>query len=257
MVFVAAEAFSCVMVPSVWKTIKSSTDELQCPTVYAITEAFMQLRKKITTEMKVCNIPIKPFAVRSLFASKEGEAVNKDVYSSVKEAYEITFNNASIPDFDKLPKVLDLQNQGINTSDKCYYLDLYVFDSKRTCVNMIDLNMQIWALLRLVVRDEATVYVRASDSKDNVFFVDEFEVSPTIVIEPLLTPLGGFFKTFERNNYMPLHIDWGSVGDSKEHVLRINTSFYPSSDVPPLEIFKSDIVKSLEKEERENDENSR
>ena len=118
---------------------------------------------------------------------------------------------------------------------------------------MIDLNMQVWALLRFIVRDETSVYVRVSDSSDNILFLDEFKVSPTIVIEPLISPIGGYFETVEKNNSMPIHVDWGSVGDSKEHVLRVNTSFYAPSDIPPLEVFKSDLVKSLEKEERDKE----
>ena len=217
-IFAIVEAFPCVMVPSVWKNIESTTEELNSPTVYAMTEVLMQLRKKIATEMKACKIPCKAFAIRGLFAGKDGEIANKETYLKIKEALEIAFKDVLIPDYDKLPKETDISSEQIQASDEYYYLDLYISDSKSTCINMIDLNMQIWALLRLVLRDETTVYVRASDSSNNPFFIDEFEVSPTIVIEPLLTPLGGFFKTVERNNSMPLHIDWGSVGDSKESV---------------------------------------
>ena len=247
------ETFACVMVPSVWKTINSSTEELQSPTVYAMTEAFLQLNKKFATEMKVCNIQVKPFIVRSLFLGKEAGTINEESYLSIKEALKMIFNDAEIPDFDKLPKDIDNPQQQIKVSSDYYYLDLFVSDSKRTSVHMIDMNMQIWALLRFVVRDETTVYVRVSDCSDNLLFVDEFEVSPTIVIDPLISPIGGFLETVEKNNSKPIHVDWGSIGESKEHVLRVNTNFYAPSDIPPLEVFKSDLVKSLEKEEIEKD----
>lgn len=248
--FTAFESLACVMVPSVWKTIDSTTEELQSPTVYAMDEAFLQLKKKFSKEMKACNIPVKPFAVRSLFPGEEGKIISKETYLVVKEALEMIFKDATIPDFNKLPKDTDIPTQPTKNPDKYYFLDLYVSGFKRTNVCMIDLNMQIWALLRMVVRDEIRVYVRVSDSSENLLFVDEFDVSPTVVVEPLITPLGGYFKTVERNNSMPVHVDWGSIGDSKEHVLRVNTSFYAPSDVPPLEVFKSDLVKTLEKEER-------
>ncbi len=247
--FAEIESLACVMVPSVWKTLDSSTEELQSPTVYAMTEAFMQLRKKFSTEMKVCNIPVKPFSVRSIFWGKESKAVNQETYSSIKEALEMVFSDVLIPEFNKLPNENDISSQQTKVSDKHYFLDLYVSDPKKTTVHMIDLNMQIWALLRLVIRDEASVYVRVSDSNNNPLFIDEFEVSPTIVIEPLITPIGGFLETVEKNNSMPIHVDWGSVGDSKEHVMRVNTSFYAPSDYPALEVFKSDLVKKLEKDE--------
>ena len=253
LLFVAVESFACVMVPSVWKTIDSSTEELQSPSVYALAEAFMQFKKKFAKEMKVCNIPVKAFMLRSLLLGKEGKTINKETYLSVKEALEQIFNDVIIPEFEKLPKESDIFSQQSKDSDEQYYLDLYVSDSKTTYINMIDLNMQIWALLRLVVRDEVTVYVRVSDCCENLLFLDEFKVSPTIVIDPLITPIGGFIETFEKNDSKPVHVDWGSVGDSKEHVLRVNTSFYAPSDVPPLDIFKSDLAKSLEKDERDKE----
>lgn len=248
--FSVIESFACVMVPSVWKTIDSSTENLQNPTVYALTEAFMQFKKKFTKEMKVCGIPTKPFSVRCLFSGKEGENINKETYDSIKEALGMIIDDVIIPDFDKLPKAEDFsQHQIQDSNNEHYYLDLYVSDSKRTCVNMIDLNMQVWALLRFIVRDETSVYVRVSDGSDNILFIDEFNVSPTIAIEPLISPIGGYLETVEKNNSTPLHIDWGSIGDSKEHVLRVNTGFYAPSEIPPLDVFKSDLVKKLEKEE--------
>ncbi len=237
------------MVPSVWKTIDSSTEELQSPTVFALTEAFMQFKKKYTKEMKACSIPIKPFKVRGLFSGKESEVTNKETYASIKEAMEMIFNSVEIPDFANLPKETVISSQQITNSGEYHFLDLYVLDSKRTSIQMIDLNMQVWALLRFIVRDETTVFIRVSDSSDNILFIDEFNVSPTIVIDPLITTIGGYFVTVEKNNSTPLHIDWGSEGDSVEHVLRVNSSFYAPSDVPPLDIFKSDLVKKLEKEE--------
>ena len=249
--FSVIESFACVMVPSVWKTIDSSTENLQSPTVYAVTEAFMQFKKKFAKEMKVCGIPVKPFCVRSLFSGKESEVINKETYDSIKEALEMVFIDAIISDYDNLSKAEDFPSHKNTISDERYFLDLYVSDSKRTCVNMIDLNMQVWALLRFIVRDETSVYVRVSDSSDNIIFLDEFNVSPTIVIEPLISPIGGYLETVEKNNSTPLHIDWGSIGDSKEHVLRVNTSFYAPSEIPPLDVFKSDLVKKLEKEEIE------
>jgi hypothetical protein len=241
------------MVPSVWKTIESSTEELQSPTVYALTEAFMQFKKKFATEMKVCNIPVKAFKIRGLFFGKEGETINKETYSYIKEALELIFSDIIIPDFNKLPKESDILSQQTKNPNEQYLLDLYVYNSKRTNISMIDLNMQIWALFRFVVRDETSLYVRVSDGNDNLLFVDEFEVSPTIVIDPLITPIGGFLETVEKNNSTPIHIDWGTVGDGKEHVLRVNNSFYAPSDIPPLDVFKSDLVKSLEKEKRDRE----
>ena len=244
------------MVPSVWKTIDSSTENLQSPTVYALTEAFMQLKKKFAKEMKVCRIPIKPFKVRGLFSGKEGESVTQESYSSIKEALKMIFTDVTIPDFDKIFKETDIASQPTKDSNEYYFLDLYVSDSKRTSVYMIDLNLQVWALLRFIIRDETSVYVRVSDSSDNILFIDEFNVSPTIVIEPIISPIGGYLETVEKNNSMPIHIDWGSVGDNQEHVLRINTNFYAPSDIPPLDVFKSDLVKSLEKEENDKEASS-
>ena len=247
--FSVIESFACVMVPSVWKTIDSSTENLQSPTVYAVTEAFMQFKKKFAKEMKVCGIPVKPFCVRSLFSGKESEVINKETYTTIKDALAMVFIDAIISDYDNLPKAEDISSQETTIYDERYFLDLYVSDSKRTSIHMIDLNMQVWALLRFIVRDETSVYVRVSDSSDNIIFLDEFNVSPTIAVEPIISPIGGYFETVEKNNSMPIHIDWGSIGDSKEHVLRVNTNFYAPSDIPPLDVFKSDLVKSLEKEE--------
>lgn len=249
LLFSAVETFACVMVPSVWKTIDSSTENLQSPTVYALTEAFMQLKKKFAKEMKICGIPIKSFKARYLSSGEESESINKETYLSIKEALGMVFHDIVIPDFDKLPNESDIPLQQSTNSDEAYYLDLYVSDSKRTSIHMIDLNMQVWALLRFIVRDETSVYVRVSDSSDNIIFLDEFNVSPTIAVEPIISPIGGYFETVEKNNSMPIHIDWGSIGDSKEHVLRVNTNFYAPSDIPPLDVFKSDLEKKLEKEE--------
>ncbi|MBR4328848.1 MAG: hypothetical protein IKP71_03270, partial [Candidatus Riflebacteria bacterium] len=149
--FSVIESFACVMVPSVWKTIDSSTEELQSPTVFALSEAFTQFNKKFAKEMKVCRIPIKPFKIRGLFSGKESEVINQETYASIKEALEMIFNEAEIPEFANLPKETVVSSQQIQNSDEYYFLDLYVSDSKRTSIHMIDLNMQVWALLRFIV----------------------------------------------------------------------------------------------------------
>ena len=241
------------MIPSVWKNINTTTNKNINPTVFALTEAFMQIKNKYEREMKASKISIKPVVIRSLFNASDSSIISNEDYSNIKIAAEIVFNKCEIISYTSLPDENNLNNINYDFSNK-YKMDLYFSDAKQTNIEMIDINPHIWALLRFIIRDEIKVFVRITGDDDLPLFIDEFEVSPTIVIDPLITPFGGFLETVEKNNSMPIHIDWGSEGDSNEHVLRVNTSYYAPSDIPPLDVFKSDLVKNLEKEE--NDKNA-
>lgn len=241
------------MIPSVWKTIKSTTVENQSPTIYALTEAFMQIKNKFEREMRASKLPVKPFVFRSLINASDSSIVSEEDYLLIKKATEIVFNSSEIIPYNDLKEYGEENNIKYDFTNK-FKVNLYLSDTKQTNISMIDLNLQIWALLRLILRDEVKVFVRISEGEDDIpLFIDEFEVSPTIIIDPLITPIGGYLETVETNNSMPIHIDWGTVGDEKEHVLRVNTSFYARSDTPPLEVFKSDLVKELDNAENNNE----
>ena len=235
---------ACTMVPSVWKTINSVTDDKQPPTVYALTEVFMELVYKLDREMRASKIPVKPFVIRSIINEKDNNKVSKEIYDLIKEASEMVLKSSEILAYEKLLVNGD-EKLDYDFTNK-YKVDLIISDYKTTNIEMIDINPQVWALLQFVKRDEAKVIVRISDGKDDSpLFLDEFEVSPTIIIQPLLSPVGGYIIKVEKNNFKSIVVDWGTVGDGTEHILRINTQYYPPYKTPPLNLFKSDSTDEI------------
>ena len=131
-----------------------------------------------------------------------------------------------------------------------YSVILVLSDSKTTLINMVDMNPQVYELLRFVVRDELKVFARASDSSGSAIFLDEFDVSPTLIVDPLLSPIGGFFIKFEKNTTYPIHIDFGTIGDDTEHVLRVNTGFHRPVGTPMFSEFRSELLNKIEKKSK-------
>ena len=193
-------AFGCTMIPSVWKTINNITDKSQPPSVFALTEAFMQIKNKFEREMRASKMPVKPFVLRSLLNASDSSIVSEEEYSLIKEAAEMVFKDCEIIPYQNLKKEGEENNIKYNFKNK-FKVNLYFSEAKHTNIEMIDINPQIWALLRFIVRDEVKVFVRISEGEDDIpLFIDEFEVSPTIIVNPLISPVGGFFIRFERNN---------------------------------------------------------
>ena len=246
--------WGCTMIPSVWKTINNITDENRPPSVFALTEAFMQIRKKFDKEMRASRISVKPFVFRSLLNASGSSIVTKEEYSLIKKAAEMVFKDCEIIPYEYLKDEGEENKINYNYDNK-FKVNLYFSEAKHTNIEMIDINLQIWALLRFIIRDEVKVFVRISEGNDDIpLFIDEFEVSPTIIINPLISPLGGYIIKFEKNDSKPVVVDWGTVDENdKEHRLRINTAYYAPYTTPPLDEFKSDLIKELDNA-KENEE---
>ncbi|MDD2625063.1 MAG: ankyrin repeat domain-containing protein [Candidatus Riflebacteria bacterium] len=244
-------AAACVMQPSVWNQISSETKETT-PSVYVLVEALTQFRTKMETEMRAGNVAFKQLCFKGVFDALSEQKIDLETYNNLLQAINVVWRDAQILPYDEL--LLSFEESYEETSfvgeNNKYSVILVLSDSKTSLINMVDMNPQVYELLRFVVRDELKVFARASDSSGSAIFLDEFDVSPTLIVDPLLSPIGGFFIKFEKNTTYPIHIDFGTIGDDTEHVLRVNTGFHRPVGTPMFSEFRSELLNKIEKKEQ-------
>ncbi len=234
-------SFACTQIPSVWKTIDTTSCASESLSIYALTEAFINFREKSDKEFRANKIAARPFVFRTILKN-DTDLVSEAEYTIVKESVDLIFK-----DYDILPynQMVNFYNNGVidNASfSHNFYVDISISSPKIENISFVDLNPHIWALLKFLRRDSVKVYTRISNPEDDIaIFLDEFEVSPTIAIETALTPNGCFIIKLEKNNYDSVVVDWGSDDGESEHVLRETHAFVDIPEIPPIGDFASDI----------------
>lgn len=234
-------SFACTQIPSVWKTIDTTSCASESLTVYALTEAFINFREKADKEFRANKIAARTFVFRTILKN-DSDLVSEEEYTIVKESVDLIFK-----DYDILPynQMVNFYNNGVidNASfSHNFYVDISISSPKIDNISFVDLNPHIWALLKFLRRDTVKVYTRISNPEDDIaIFLDEFEVSPTIAIETALTPNGCFIIKLEKNNYDSVVVDWGSDDGESEHILRETHAFVNIPEIPPIGDFASDI----------------
>jgi hypothetical protein len=237
---------ACTMEPAVWREISTNT-ECFFPSTYGLVEGFLQIKKRFEMDMRASKMPIKPLVLTNLSIKDELE-FDVDAYENIAHAVGVVWKNATLLPKDKLGSELVGDYE---VPEGVYGMGIELDKCRKTTVAMIDLNPQVFSLLRLVVRDEFKVFVRITDETGMAVFIEELEVSPTLVVDPLLSPLGGFFVRIEKNNFYPAVMDFGSVEEGGEHVFRINNAFYQPMVVPPLMEFRTPLMEAIEAEEEQ------
>jgi hypothetical protein len=54
-----------------------------------------------------------------------------------------------------------------------------------------------------LLREELKVFLRVADSRALQIFIDEITVSPTIIVDPIISPVGGYIIRFEKKYCLP------------------------------------------------------
>ena len=234
--------FACTQIPAVWKTIDTTVDASETITVFGLNEALINFRDKADREFRASRIAARPFIFRSIINEDNNSLVSEEEYKIVKESAGLIFK-----DYEFLPynQMVDFYNNGVIDNASFtgkFYVDLSFSAAKVKNITLIDLNPRIWALLKVIRRDEVKVFTRISNPEDDIaVFLDEFEVSPTIGLEIIVLPNGCFMTQFEKNNYGPVVVDWASEDGESEHILRVTHAFVNIPEIPPIKDFASDI----------------
>lgn len=244
--FRAERVAACTMEPAVWHELSTNT-ERSFPSIYGLAEAFLQIKKRFETEMRATKHPIRPLVLTEL-AVGDDMTLNEEGYERLGQALGVAWRDAGLLPFGELGSEL---MGGHKVDEHSYAMGVELSGCRVSTINLIDLNPQVFALLRLVVRDELKAFVRITDASGLPVFIEEFEVSPTLVVDPLLSPLGGYFVRIEKNNFYPMAMDFGALEDGGEHVFRVNEAFYQPMVVPPLMEFRTPLVDAIEAEEEQ------
>jgi len=221
---------ACTMEPSIWKQVEKTGGPGDAG-VYALVDALLQFRDKFEREMRNCGLatgPIRLFrAVRA-----DSTPISQGDYDNLLAALDVVWADASAETFTQLQQP-ESEATG-SVASGCYRLQLEISASGHDAIILNDLNFKLYQLYRTVLREEVRILTRVSDSAGNPLFIDEFTVSPTILVDPIISPLGGYLIRLEKNSSRPLVIDFGQVTDGGEHVLRFNDAFHQPSSVPPV-----------------------
>lgn len=221
---------ACTMEPSIWKQIEKTGGPGDAG-VYALVDALLQFRDKFEREMGNCGMATGPIR---LFRAGRADSVSfsQGDYDNLITALNVVWSDASAEAFSQLQQPESEPSGGVASGG--YQLRLEISASGNYTIVLNDLNFKLYQLYRMVLREEVKILTRVSDSAGNPVFIDEFVVSPTILVDPIISPLGGYLIRLEKNSSRPLVIDFGQVTEGGPHVLRFNDAFHQPSAVPPV-----------------------
>lgn len=231
---------ACTMEPSLWNTIETS-DQENGPGGFALSDALFQLREKLVRELSACGLPVLPLTFVGAFSGKDARPMSPSDLEILEQSVKMIFADASIlPAAELLDSPEDfaaLQKASDKAGKKTYTALVQVSDARSSFISQIDSNFWLYHLYRCVLREEIKIFLRVADASGAAIFIDEITVSPTIIIDPLVSPVGGYIVRFEKNSASPLMLDFGPLSDGGEHVLRVNDAFRQPTPTPPLPEF--------------------
>ncbi|KAF1080891.1 MAG: hypothetical protein GQF41_2705 [Candidatus Rifleibacterium amylolyticum] len=233
--------FACTMEPSVWRTVETQ-DFAGAPGVFALSDAMYQLREKFHTELSACNLPVLPLTFVGAFDGDEQNIMASPTRAVLEQSVELIWRDAAIlPEAELVRSAQDvdaLMKAAEKAGKKSYTAMIIVSGARSSYINQIDLNFWLYQLYRCVLREELKVFLRVADAEGTAIFIDEITVSPTIIVDPIISPVGGYIIRFEKNTACPLLLDFGPLVEGGEHVLRQNDAFRQPSPTPPLPEFQ-------------------
>lgn len=237
---IASQLAACTMEPSLWNTIASGDSE-DMPGVFALSDALYQLREKLNGELAACRMPVLPLTFVGAYQGEAAAAVSSDTALILEEALQIIWQDARILPHEQLVRSPEdfaaLHDAARAVGSSSYNATIHISEVRSGFVHQIDLNFWLYQLYRCVLREEVRVFLRVADSEGTAIFVDEITVSPTIIIDPMISPVGGYIIRFEKNTASPLMVDFGPLIEGGEHHLRLNDAYRQPSPIPPLSEF--------------------
>ncbi|OGK07373.1 MAG: hypothetical protein A2W80_02195 [Candidatus Riflebacteria bacterium GWC2_50_8] len=243
----AAQLNACVMEPAIWQTVEvvDSTDD---PGVFALSDALYQLRRKFSAELAACKMPELPITFVGAFYGETPVVMSSSLLRILEQSVELIWSDARVLPESELAGSPDdyvlLQKAAEKAGKESYSATIHVSDARNTAINQIDLNFWLYQLYRCVMREELKVFIRITDSSGTAVFIDEIAVSPTVMVDPIISPLGGYIIRFEKNTASPLMVDFGPLTEGAEHQLRFNEAYRQPSETPPLPEFKKPLAGS-------------
>ncbi len=221
------------MEPSHWKQVEF-IDRAETPGTYALTDALFHFRDKFEREMIACDMATGPITCVLATENPLEPAVSSELNEHLLSALNVVWPDAV------------MIGKAINASDPLampslagdlkagHLVQLQISQAKCSQINLIDENFRLFQLYRLVTREELHLFTRVINKSGQTVFVDEFSVSSTILVDTLISPVGGFIIRLEKNTSRPLVVDFGPVIEGGEHILRFNDAFRQPSATPPL-----------------------
>ena len=194
----ACQLNACVMEPCLWQTVEV-VDSAGDPGVLALSDALFQLRKKFAAEMAACKLPERP--ITFVGAYLEETPMSSATLRILEQSAELVWNDATIlPASQMVSSPQDyeaLQKASEKAGKDGYSATIHVSGAQSTAINQIDANFWLYQLYRCVMREELKAFIRIADSAGTALFVDEITVSPTVMVDPLISPVGGYIIRFE------------------------------------------------------------
>lgn len=236
----SVQLHACTMEPSVWQTVDTADGETG-PGVFALSDALYQLRGKFLSELAACQLPDLPVIFVGAFYGNKPAVMSARDLQILEQSIELIWKNTSLlPASELLPALEDysaLQVASTKAGPKFYTALIHISAARSSAISQIDLNFWLYQLYRCVLREELKVLLRIADSTGTAVFIDEISVSPTVIVDPVISPLGGYIIRFEKNTATPLMVDFGPLSEGGEHVLRFNDAFHQPFPTPPLPEF--------------------
>lgn len=238
-------ASACKMEPSVWQRI-SQVDEPADPGMIAMTDALFQMREKFEREMRAANLASGPMTIIGAWYGSNHESADEERFENLRHAAESVWKDVRCIDLEKMIKshedLAEMTKRSVEVGHG-YSVTVHFAESRFAAINLIDLNLRYICFLRLVYREETRLFARVLDAGGNTVFVDEFHVSPTFSIDPMITAVGGFVLRYDKNSAWPLMVDFGSeTASGGEHVMRVNDAYHQPQETPPMPEFVPDAL---------------
>jgi len=227
-------AGACDLLPHEW-VIAAKKGSVSSLVSYALADGMFQCRRQLETEFSNTGKAPGKILFAGCFDGRIAPITAGPERSALEEAIETAWP-ASQAGFLWQPGLSLDDHEGLvraaRSVQASYTAFIQVKDPETEEIDLVDGVFFLWACVRLVLKEKAKIFVKILDQQGQTVFLDEFEVSPTVLSEVIMTPLGCFLQRMEKRNSRPVAMFFESV-EPGVHGLFLQDQFAPESGIPP------------------------
>ncbi|MBI3039948.1 hypothetical protein HYY75_13015 [bacterium] len=213
LIFQCFPVLGCLNFAHEWTVIATGTYD-STGNVFALSNAFFQFKEEFGKQSSSKNHASETISVAGVFWGEKSEPASGDQIDCFQRAINLSWgpdriiiDPGKILMTDDSEKFLEAARNGKTPLSATVHVKKFASDQ----LVLLDLIFFNWALLRTVFREELTMTVQVVDRAGDLVFLDEFNVSPTILTDTMLSPSGNYLTYFEKHDCQPWILDFGEL----------------------------------------------
>ncbi|MFZ2955480.1 MAG: hypothetical protein WA705_01090 [Candidatus Ozemobacteraceae bacterium] len=225
----------CESLPHEWFLVNSEVTAAGSNT-YAFADVLLKWHDKMTGELASVGLSTAPITIVGLFGRDPAQPINdqekKCFEDAVSCAWPASFGSMGLKpgvildDHDSLVKIAS----GATTP---LIAIVQIKDNQLENIQFTDQACYLWAGIRFLHKEYALIGVKVITKNGDTVFLDEFEASPTVLADLIISPVGSFIQRLEKRNRKPMAIFFDCIA-SGAHGLLVQEDFPPENGLPPF-----------------------